>query len=261
MGTIPFYITHYKNRRKYIMKTLAYLNRLDGLDDAIVSLKMSKQSVDRQGELEIRDLCYRTIDRLGYYRPDAVDKDIADVSNFIDKVCKYGKEHITLLKFIDMSITVYGLHRAGCDDLDSHAKRFDNRIIRSSTRLSTKNMDKVSEWYEAKIIPTDTALAFLGITLPDTIEHDGVKYVRAVNGYVCDDMKDSNDVKRGLYMLSIPTAFTFKINLAEFAHVVKLRDRNGSAAPELQYVIEQILAQLEARISQFNREFMYEVKN
>lgn len=245
------------------MKTFAYLNGLDGLDDAIISLRMSKQSIDREGEIELRRLCYKVMGSGSRLRPsdDGNNENRNKLNEMIDKLCIYGKKHITLLKFIDLSVTVYGLHRGGCDDLDSHAKRMDNRIVRSSTRLSTKNMDKVSEWYEDKIIPTDAALAILGIKTPDHIVVDGVTYVKATNGYIREDMKDVNDAKRGLYMMSIPTQFIFKINLAEFAHIVKLRDKNGTAAPELQYVIEQILMQLEHIIPQFNREFLYEVEN
>ena len=71
-----------------------------------------------------------------------------------------------MLRFIDISVTVEGLHRAGQDDWDSHAARFNNRIIRSSTRLASFGYE-MSEWYQDKIIPTDAALDLLGIEAPE----------------------------------------------------------------------------------------------
>ena len=58
----------------------------------------------------------------------------------------------------------------------------------------------MSDWYKGKIIPTDLALASLGIELPETLEVDGQKYIKRINGYVREDCKDDRDVKRGLYM-------------------------------------------------------------
>ena len=66
-----------------------------------------------------------------------------------------------MLRFEDISVVVEGLHRGATDDLDSHAKRMDNRIIRSSTRLADYHEGEVSEWYEDKIITWDEVLNIL----------------------------------------------------------------------------------------------------
>ena len=63
------------------------------------------------------------------------------------------------------------------------------------------------------------ALQLLNMGLPDEIEHDGKTYVKAENGYILKGLEKNNDVKRGLYMLSLPMNFTFKINVTELAHV------------------------------------------
>ena len=59
------------------------------------------------------------------------------------------------------------------------------------------------------------ALAALDITMPDEIIYEGQTYVRASNGYILKGMENENDVKRGLYMLSIPSDFIFRIQLTE----------------------------------------------
>ena len=153
-----------------------------------------------------------------------------------------------------------GLHRAGQDDWDSHAKRFNNRIIRASTRLASFDYE-LSDWYKDKIIPTDVALTLLGIEAPDKIEVCGEPYVKSVNGYVREDLKDSNDAKRGLYMLSIPSTFIFKVDLTEFAHVYKERNANGSANPEVKECCERIADLIEAEVPQFNRDLLLKIKN
>ena len=86
-------------------------------------------------------------------------------------------------------MTVEGLHRAGQDDWDSHAARFNNRIIRSSTRLAQFGYE-MSDWYGDKIMPTDLALEYLGIDAPEYVEKDGEKFVKTVNGYIREDLQN-----------------------------------------------------------------------
>ena len=119
----------------------AYLNSIHGIDDAMVSMLMSKRSWTREKELDIRALCERITDRNGFPNWTLADpKDIAKFNDQLDILVKWGKKHTTLLRFIDISVTVKGLHRAGQDDWDSHAKRFDNRIIRNSTRIKVNQL-------------------------------------------------------------------------------------------------------------------------
>lgn len=147
-------------------------------------------------------------------------------------------------------------------DIDSHAKRMENRIIRSSTRLANFSDGEMSEYYQGKIIPTDTALALLGIITPDEIEYEGQTYVRGVNGYILKGMEKNKDAKRGLYMLSIPSDFIFKINFTEYAHVFKERNDKGTANPEVKVCIEAATDELVAASYSFiNRELLMGVKN
>lgn len=235
-----------------------YLNHISGIDDAIISMFLSKRTLTRELEQEIRyevELC--TYPGTGF-----LDGPSEKLNGWLEKLFKWGKSHITMLRFIDLSFTVYGLHRGGQDDLDSHSMRMNNRIIRSSTRLADFSNGEMSDYYKGKIIPTDMALATLGIDLPGEIEYEGDIYVRGVNGYILKGMENSKDVKRGLYMLSIPSNFIFKSQLTEFAHIYKERNANGSANPEVKLAVEEMARQIcEATDGFVDRELLMEIKN
>lgn len=237
-----------------------YLNRISGIEEAIISMFISKRNWSRDLEEHVFDVCSRVLDRNGRVRETCTRRDIDQFNEWIDKLVKFGWRHITLLKFIDISVTVDGLHRAGQDDWDSHAKRFDNRIIRSSTRLATFG-NEMSSWYESKIMSMDDAIKILDIALPEKIEANGSMYVRTTNGYIKEDLAENKDVKRGLYMLSIPSTFTFKCNLAEYAHVYKERNVNGTANPEVKELCETITDLIQSFVPMFNRDLFEKIKN
>ena len=237
-----------------------YVNEISGIADAIVSMFMSRRSWTREKEMEIREVCERVLSRQGKIVDGAAPEDMARYDKWMDSLVKWGWQHVTMLRYIDISVTVEGLHRAGQDDWDSHAARFGNRIIRSSTRLANFGYE-MSDWYQDKIIPTDSALALLGIEAPEVIERDGERFVKTINGYIKEEYKDSSDVKRGLYMLSIPSNFIFKVNLTEWAHVFKERSSQGSANPEVTLCCEGIADQIEQMQPRFNRELFLKIKN
>lgn len=240
-----------------------YLNEIVGIPDAMVTMMMSKGKWTRERELELRHMINEITNRDGSVRTDVPfdDERLIHYNDEIANLVKWGWQHITLLKFVDMSITVDGLHRAGQDDWDAHAMRYWNRIIRNSTRVPSNPGEKLSEYYEDKIIPTDMALAMLGITTPDKIERDGVTYVRAFNGYIKEGMENVQDVKRGLYMLSFPSSFIFRVSLTEFAHVYKERNDGGHAHPEVKRCCEMIADAIEEFQPEFNRELLLRIKN
>ncbi|MDR0292952.1 MAG: hypothetical protein LBH95_02225 [Oscillospiraceae bacterium] len=237
-----------------------YLNEITGVADAVITMYMSKRSWTRAFEEEVRSVCFRVLDKRGKISGEAAPEDLSVYHGWLQRLVKWGKIHTTMLRFIDMSVTVEGLHRAGQDDWDAHAARFNNRIIRSSTRLADFSYE-LSEWYASKIIPTDLALTHLGLKIPDTISVDGLLYKKAVNGYIRDDMSDDPDVKRGLYMLSIPSNFIFKVNMTEWAHVFKERNAGGNANPEVKLCCESIADQIESFQPLFNRKLFLDIKN
>lgn len=238
-----------------------FLNKITGVEDAIISMFMSKRTWTPELNQKIIDVCDECLDRDGRYFPaNASDESVSLFEGWMSSLIRFGRKHITMLRFIDFSVTVEGLHRGGQDDWDSHAKRFDNRIIRSSTRLATFD-NEMSSYYEDKIVPTDIALAALGIVTPDKIVYEGKTYVKAVNGYILEEFKDSKDVKRGLYMLSIPSNFIFKCNVTEYAHVYKERNEDGSANPEVKELCEEIVDKIEFRFPWVNRELLDGIEN
>lgn len=242
------------------------LTEMHSIRDAIRSLYLSKRNWTPELEDYISDLVDRCTGKHGRPRLDFVEnKEKGEFTSLVDKVFKYGRKHTTLLRFIDISVVVEGLHRGATDDFDSHAKRLDNRIIRSSTRLATYNTEEMSDWYKDKIIPTDIMMAYLGIPMPDEVMMEGAPYVKATNGYILKDLRDDNDVKRGLYMLSLPMTFTFKVNLAELAHIYRLRGSKehgavGTAAPELQEMIEALMDQVQSWYPQLTRGYFLDVE-
>lgn len=242
-----------------------YLNRIDGWDDAILTMFYSKRTITRDFEQAVREAVYASTSHNPAYGPvgSLVDSHRwPEVEAWLTTLFKWAPHHTTMGRFLDLSFTVYGMHRAGQDDWDAHAKRYNNRIIRASTRLADFKGGEMSEYYEGKIVPTDVALAALGIVTPDEIEYQGQTYVRAVNGYILKGMENSKDVKRGLYMLSIPSNFIFKVDLTEFAHVYKERNENGTAAPEVKTACEKMADWLEEASRGFiNRELLMKIKN
>lgn len=238
-----------------------YLNRIDGIDDAIISMFLSKRTLTRDLEMSIRnEVSSCSVTNTVPF--GALINPTEQLSDWLDKLFKWGVRHYTMLRFIDLSFTVYGMHRGGQDDLDSHAMRMNNRIIRSSTRLADFSQGEVSDFYKDKIIPTDVALAHLGIMMPDEIEYNGSIYVKAANGYIVKGMENNKDAKRGLYMLSIPSNFIFRMQLTEFAHMYKERNINGNANPEVKDSVESMVNQSEdATCGYVNRDLLNSIRN
>lgn len=234
------------------------LNKISGYASAITSIYTSKRHLTKE---KVNDIYL--MEKLNTSTRGAVVTDLETSETFckeIEKVCKIGKKHITLLRFIDLEFTVLGIHRGAQDDFDAHAKRLDNRIIRASTRLADFQ-DEKSDWYKDKILTDREVLDIQGVSLPPAIVQDGITYVKTANGFIREDLANKKDVARGLCRLSIPSDFTAKVNITEFAHIVKLRDKNSGVAPELTEMIESLLKQVEDFCPYFTREFFYEIDN
>lgn len=235
-----------------------YLNEITGMADALVSMYMSKRTWTPELDKEIRkDWEISILHEPGDRENNEWGK---RTKKRIESFCKYAWMHTTMLDFVTISATVEGIHRAGQDDWDAHACRFNNRIIRSSTRLADFKEGEMSDFYRGKIIPTDVAIEeVMNSHLPDAIEKDGQCYVKTVNGYIREDLKDNRDVKRGLYMESIPSNFIFKCNMAQWAHVYRLRNKNGTANPEVKQLAEMLQDEVEKQMPWFDREFLSKV--
>lgn len=236
-----------------------YLNEINGLWAAIDAMYFSKRTWTREEEEKLMRMYRENYDECGKCRLGE-GYITTEFNKLMDNLFKWSTSHITLAKFLDFTFTVEGLHRGAQDDFDSHAKRLDNRIVRSSTRLS-KFGDEKSDWYKGRILSTDEALKMVDIPKPAEIVVDGVTYVACTNGYVREDLKDDKDTLRGLYMLSIPSNFIFKCNGTEFAHIINERDSESHAAPELRLMIEECKRLIVQEIPQYNTDWCRKVKN
>ena len=238
------------------------VNSITGFEDAFVAMYISKRSWTPELDKEIRDVCKDVLDKNGNINTWTCDPTNLELFNkWLEMLLRMGRKHITVLRYIDVSIMTEGIHRAGQDDIDSHARRFDNRIIRSSTRLAEFSEGEMSDYYKGKTIPTDEALKILNIDIPETLEFMGRTYYKAPNGYVREEYKDNKDVKRGLYMLSIPSNFVSKINLCEWGHVFGERNENGSANPEVKQWAEEVMKQITDMHSQITRDYVLSIEN
>ena len=237
------------------------INSITGFEDAFVAMYMSKRTWTPELDKDIRTTCDAVLDRNGRIVENCSTDNLEKFNKWIEMLIRMGRKHITLLRYIDISIMTEGIHRAGQDDIDAHARRFDNRIIRSSTRLAEFSDGEMSDYYRGKIIPTDEALKILNIDIPETLEFMGRTYYKSPNGYVKEGFQSNKDVKRGLYMLSIPSNFISKINLCEWGHVFGERNENGSANPEVKQWAEEVMKQITDMHSQITRDYVLSIEN
>ena len=237
------------------------VNSITGFEDAFVAMYMSKRTWTPELDKDIRSTCDAVLDRNGRIVKGCDTEYLEKFNKWLEMLLRMGRKHITLLRYIDISIMTEGIHRAGQDDIDAHARRFDNRIIRSSTRLAEFSDGEMSDYYRGKIIPTDEALKILNIDIPETLEFMGRTYYKSPNGYVKEGFQSNKDVKRGLYMLSIPSNFVSKINLCEWGHVFGERNENGSANPEVKQWAEEVMKQITDMHSQITRDYVLSIEN
>lgn len=234
---------------------------ITGFYEAFVSMFMSKRTWTHELDEKIKTVCNNVVTKKGNINYCATSEDKEQFSKWLNMLLKMGKRHITVLRFIDITIMTEGIHRAGQDDIDAHAMRFNNRIIRSSTRLATFADGEISDFYKDKVLTDGQACKSLGYELPNKIEYEGKTYVKSTNGYVLKEYENNKDVKRGLYMLGIPSNFISKINLCEWGHVFKERCADGGANPEVKDWAEQVMKQITEYHKEITRDYVLSIQN
>lgn len=232
--------------------------KITGWDSAIRCMYMSKNTYNEELEEKLT-AAERLIGQISYLTSSAnitqKGRDLLDwYKKEQEKVIKWGAVHYNLLKHVDFTCTVMGLHRGGQDDFDSHAERFDTRIIRMSTREKNNlGLIEISDFYKGKILTFDDLNKKLN--LPEAITYNDAIYVKTPLGYVREDCVDDKDVRRGLIPLAISSSFTFKCDLAEFCHVFRERNGDSNAAPELRELVEMIADRITDMYPLLNRDF------
>lgn len=239
----------------------ATVKSITGFYEAFVSMFMSKRTWTPELDEEIQDVCKKVLDNNGRLNKFQHKESIEKFNKWLSMLLRMGKKHITVLRYLDITIMTEGLHRGGQDDVDAHARRFDNRIIRNSTRLATYDEGEMSSYYKDKVLTDGQACEILGFVLPNEIEFNNNTYVKSTNGYVLKEYENNKDVKRGLYMLGIPSNFISKINLCEWGHVFKERCADGGANPEVKEWAEQVMMQLTSFHNSITRDYVLSIQN
>ena len=262
------------------------IKNITGFNEAFVSMFISKRTWTPELDAKITKVCDEVIDKNGNINPNASHESLEQFNKWLGMLLRMGKKHITVLRFIDIAIMTEGLHRAGQDDVDAHARRFDNRIIRSSTRLATVQEGEVSDYYKDKILTTGKMCENLCKDMPAKVYEltDGYFYteeeyenlisdidatppiiahvwIKSANGYILEEYANDKDVMRGLYPLSIPSNFISKINLCEWAHVFKERNENGGANPEVKLWAETVMSEITKIHNQITRDYVLTIEN
>lgn len=238
------------------------LIEVTGLAQAITSLKMSKRNYDPNEHIKLMNEIDGCTDVHGFvkkygYHEEQYDRLIKEMNKLAKWGAGVGQEgawkddgHETLLRFIDLTFMTRGLHRGAQDDLDAHAKRFDSRIVRASTRLGNFAPGERSEWYTDRIRSIEDMMIATGLgeAPAEYTDDNGVTWKYTSTGYVREDLVGSKwekDCKRGNYPLSIPGDAIWKINFFDLRHVYMRRNQYTHANPELRIGIEQLADQVE----------------
>ena len=91
------------------------VNSITGFEDAFVAMFISKRTWAPELDKEIRDVCDEVLDRHGFIKLNCDVEALEKFNKWLGILVKMGRKHITLLRYIDISIMTEGLHRAGQD--------------------------------------------------------------------------------------------------------------------------------------------------
>lgn len=239
------------------------LVEVSGIPHALAALKQSKRHYDLDEHLEDIRFYREVSDERGFILPennlcaDAAAKVVSDLTRLAkwgagvdqgDAGTRIDAGHETLLRYIDFTFAVRNIGYATMADLDSHAKRFDNRIVRSSSRLASYDETETCWWYNDKNLELGQAAELLGIEYPDTFEYNNITWKRTANGYVPLGYENDKDIVRGNYPLHIPMSAVMRINFVDLRHIYMRRNIFTHATPELKVDIEDLADQIEQAI-------------
>lgn len=235
--------------------------RITGWGGAIRSMYMSNKNYTPELESKLmyaENEYYRCIHEMDCKFGDPEFTEEAKwFENEIKKVIRIGTKHITLLRYVDVEWTVVGLHRGAQDDFDAHAERYDNRIVRMSTRtIKDGKLAEISDWYKDKILTFQDIVELCN--LPEEVVKGGVTFTRTPFGYMRKDLIGSSiegDVRRGLIPLAVSSTFIVKCQITELCHVFRERNFSGHAAPELKLMIEDVVKKISNQYPDLNRDF------
>ena len=190
-------------------------------------------------------------------------------------------KHQTLMEYLDITFITEGMHRGAQDDLDSHARSFNNRITRFSTRLAEIDRVELSEWYQDKVIPFGEVQGKGGYIeaygadgdnlgyfppMPEFVVKEGKHYFKTPFGYVLEKHAKvpakngfDKDVQRGLMPLGMKSDAQWMIGASALRYVYKMRSKFTKTNPELKIAMEMLADELEKHFPVFGQHFRYEL--
>ena len=209
---------------------------ISGYVPAIAAMYMTNRNLTPEKLQHIIDTVDACTDMRGFVSDTCPQVD--EFYDYLLKTINYGIKsgHHQILKFIDITIHMDGLHRGAQDDYDAHAARMN--IIRATTR-SMKGADhpELSDFYKDKIIAFND-LPFV----PDKFTLNGEDWVSTPWGYVMKKHENDPDVRRGLTPLGVSSNNISKVPYGEhLQHIYDLRREDASgkkANPELREAME-----------------------
>lgn len=269
-----------------------HLVSITGYAEAINALRMSKGKyysyeklreiqqlidlvTDDRGFLASKELYKQQFETAMWVERERTQKNMKVTGVYQEDVLEFGRllgltkdnamgqqKHQTLMEYIDITFITEGMHRGAQDDLDSHARSFNNRITRFSTRLAEIDRVELSEEYQGKVIPYDPDI----LDIEPFIKVDGEIYKATPFGYVLEKYAQvpakngrDRDVQRGLMPLGMKSDAQWKIGASSLRYVYKMRSKFTKTNPELKKAMELLADELEKHFPVFGQHFRYEL--
>ena len=91
------------------------VNSITGFEDAFVAMYISKRSWTQELDKEIREVCDEVLDKHGFINVDCDVNSLEKFNKWLGMLLRMGRKHITVLRYIEISIMTEGIHRAGQD--------------------------------------------------------------------------------------------------------------------------------------------------
>ena len=91
------------------------VNSITGFEDAFVAMYISKRSWTPELDKEIRCVCDEVLDKHGFIKVNCDTNSLEKFNKWLGMLLRMGRKHITVLRYIDITIMTEGIHRAGQD--------------------------------------------------------------------------------------------------------------------------------------------------
>lgn len=91
------------------------VNSITGFEDAFIAMFISKRTWTPKIDREIRSTCFSVLDKNGNIVSGCNQEKLEKFNKWLSMLLRMGRKHITVLRYIDISIMTEGIHRAGQD--------------------------------------------------------------------------------------------------------------------------------------------------